>query len=54
MYPSQLMESLFCITCLLENNAFSVLHYVKKVTLYYLMVHCFKIHSAMEASHTAL
>ena len=54
MCPSQLMDSLFCITCLLENNAFSVLRYAKKVTLYYLMVHCFKIHSAMEVSHMAL
>ena len=30
-----LVDSLFCITCSLENNAFSVLHYVLKVTLHY-------------------
>ena len=29
------MVSLFCITCSLENNAFSVLYYVIKVTLRY-------------------
>ena len=32
---TQLVDSLFCITCSLENNAFSVLHYVIKVTLHY-------------------
>ena len=31
----RLVDSLFCITCSLENNAFSVLHYVIKVTLHY-------------------
>ena len=35
-------------TCSLENNAFSVLHYVIKVTLNYLMLHRFEIHSALE------
>ena len=35
-------------TCSLENNAFSVLHYVIKFTLHYLMLHRFKIHSALE------
>ena len=25
---TRLVDSLFCITCSLENNAFSVLHYV--------------------------
>ena len=41
-------------TCSLENNAFSVLHYVIKVTLHYLMLHRFEIHSALELSRTAL
>ena len=35
-----LMISLFCIACLLKNNAFSVLHYIIKVTLHYLMLQC--------------
>ena len=30
-----LEDSLFCITCSLKNNAFSVLHYIIKVTLKY-------------------
>ena len=47
-------DSLFCIMCSLKNNAFSVLHYVIKVTSYYLMLHRFKIHSATELSHMAL
>ena len=38
--PTWLMVSLFCITCSLINNAFSVLHYVIKVTLHYLMLQC--------------
>ena len=42
------MDSLLCITCSLENNAFSVLHYVIKVTFYYLKLHRFEIHSALE------
>ena len=29
---TRLVDFLFCITCSLENNAFSVLHYVIKVT----------------------
>ena len=41
-------------TCSLENNAFSVLYYVKKVTLHYLTLHRFEIHSALELSRTAL
>ena len=41
-------------TCSLENNAFSVLHYVIKVTSHYLMLHRFEIHSALELSRTAL
>ena len=41
------MDSLLCITCSLENNAFSVLHYVIKVTLHYLKDR-FEIHSALE------
>ena len=44
---------LFCITCSLEKNAFSVLHYFIKVTLHYLMLHRFKIHSALELLRTA-
>ena len=35
---------LFYITCSLVNNAFSVLHYVIKVTLHYLTLHRFGIH----------
>ena len=35
-------------TCSIENNAFSVLHYVIKVTLHYLMLHRFEIHSPLE------
>ena len=46
--------SVFFITYLLENGAFSVLHYVKKVTLHYLMLHRFKIHFFSELSRTAL
>ena len=34
-----LVDSLFCVTCSLENNAFSVLDYVIKVTLHYYMLH---------------
>ena len=49
-----LVYSLFCVICSLKNNAFSVLHYVIKVTLHYLMLHCFKIHSVLELSCTAL
>ena len=33
------VDSLFCVTCSLENNAFSVLDYVIKVTLHYYMLH---------------
>ena len=39
------MDSLICITCLLENNAFSVLHYIM-VALHYSMLHRFEIFSA--------
>ena len=35
-------------------RGFSVLHYVIKVTLLYLMLHRFEIHSALELSGTAL
>ena len=35
-------------TCSLENNAFSVLLYVIKITLHGLMLHRFEIHSALE------
>ena len=41
---TRLVDSLFCITCSLENNAFSVLHYV---TLQ-LLLHRFEIYSALE------
>ena len=36
--------------CLLEHNAFSVLHYVIKVILHYLTLHRFETHSALELS----
>ena len=39
------MDSLICITCSLENNAFSVLHYVM-VALHYSVLHRFEIFSA--------
>ena len=48
-----LADSLFCITCSLKNNAFSVLHYIIKVTLQYEMFHLFKIHSVLEFSRAA-
>ena len=51
---TRLVDSLFCITCSLENNAFSVLHYVIKVTLRYYMLHRFEIHSTLELSLTSL
>ena len=35
-------------------KTFSDLHYVIKVTLHYLMLHRFEIHSALELSRTAL
>ena len=40
---TQPVDSLFCITCLLENNAFSVLHCIIKVPLHFLMWHRFEI-----------
>ena len=43
---TRLMDSLFCIMCSLKNNAFSVLHYVRKITLNYYMSHQFEIFSA--------
>ena len=39
------MDSLICITCSLENNVFSVLHY-GMVALHYSMLHRFEIFSA--------
>ena len=42
---TRLVDSLICITCSLENNAFSVLHYVM-VALHYSMLHRFEIFSA--------
>ena len=44
---------LFYITCSLVNNAFSVLHYVIKVTLHYLTLHRFGIHSTWNFSPMA-
>ena len=40
------MDCLFLITCSLENNAFSVLHYVMSDALHYSMLHRFEIFSA--------
>ena len=40
-------------TCSLETNAFSVLHYVIKITLHCLMLHRFEIHSTLELLRTA-
>ena len=51
---TRLVNYLFCITCSLENNAFSVLHYVIKVTLHYYMLHRFENHSSLERSLTSL
>ena len=42
---TRLVDFLIRITCLLENNAFSVLHYVM-VALHYSMLHRFEIFSA--------
>ena len=39
-------------TAILELGVFSVLYYVIKVTLHYLMLHRFEIHSALELSRT--
>ena len=41
---TRLMDSLICITCSLENNAFSVLHYVM-VASHYSMLHRLEIFS---------
>ena len=38
-------RSLFCITCSLENNTISLLHYVIKVKSHYNILHRFKTHS---------
>ena len=42
---SRLVDSLICITCSLENNAFFVPHYVM-LALHYSMLHRFEIFSA--------
>ena len=45
----RLVDSPFCITCSLENNAFSVLHYVISVALHHssiTLLHRFEIFSA--------
>ena len=41
---TRLVDSLICTTCSLENNVFSVLHYVM-VTLHYSTLHRFEIFS---------
>ena len=53
---TRLVDSLFCtITCSLDNNAFSVLHYVVNVALHYYMLHRFEFFSAPgTVSRTAL
>ena len=43
---TRLVDSLICIKCSLENNAFFVLYYVINVALHYCMVHRFEIFSA--------
>ena len=43
---TRLVDSLICITCSLENNELSVLHYVRNVGLYYQVLHRFEIFSA--------
>ena len=54
IYRHETHSRIILCTCSLENNAVSVLHYVKKVTLHYLTLHRFEIHSALELSRTAL
>ena len=54
IYRHETHSRIILCTCSLENNAFSVLRYVKKVTLHYLTLHRFEIHSALELSRTAL
>ena len=51
---TRLVDSLFRITCRLENNAFSVLYYVIKVALHYCMLYRFEIHSSLELPRTAV
>ena len=43
---TRLVDSLICITCSLENNELSVLHYVINVGLHYQVLHRFEIFSA--------
>ena len=43
---TRLVDSLICITCSLENNELSVLHYVRNVGLHYQVLHRFEIFSA--------
>ena len=45
IYRHETHSRIILCTCSLENNAFSVLRYVKKVTLHYLTLHRFEIHS---------
>ena len=42
------------LTNMRTARGFSVLHYVIKVTLHYLMLHRFEVHSALERSRPAL
>ena len=50
---TRLVDSLICTTCSLENNVFSVLHYVM-VALHYSTLHRFEIFPSLEHSRTAL
>ena len=43
-----LYSCIILCTYSIENNAFSVLHYVIKVTYHYRMLHRFEIHSALK------
>ena len=43
---TRLVDSLICITCSLENNELSVLHYVINIALHYWVLHRFEIFSA--------
>ena len=54
IYRHETHSRIILWTCSLENNAFSVLNYVKKVTLHYLTLQPFEIHSTLELSRKAL
>lgn len=53
MRPSSTVKD-YARVCSETINAFSGLHYVIKVTLQYLVLHRFKIYSALELSRTDL